>query len=423
MTAERRLDALIGALQEVEPALDDLTRARVGAELQAALRDAVPAPGASSRRARMTRRARVAVTVGGAGLAAAAAALALVSTGGSAGRRPPPPGDEATTATTTAARALAPGETVEVVRGAAERVAIDGAEVTVYGPGRVGTGVAGGAEQLITVDADAVIVDRSAGDAPWALAYGDLDVRVTRAIFALDRTGAPRVTVMRGELLLRCPSGERTVRAGESATCIAPAAPPTAAAAAASPPPASGPVPPPGRPRARATAPSAPAVAEPPPTTDVYAAADAAMRRGDRAAARAVLASVIAERPDAREAAAALLDLARLDAPEDAAAARRHLDALDAHPHGALLAEPAAHLRCTLVAATDHAGRRACLADYYRRFPDSPRAAAALARLAALHAATDCAAAAPLLAEYVTRFPSGPDLAAVVAWRERCAAP
>ncbi|HUQ03682.1 MAG TPA: hypothetical protein VM261_14390 [Kofleriaceae bacterium] len=437
-TADARLDAMLASLRQVEPSLDDLTRARVGAELQTALRTPVADGGRGTGRGTGPRRALV---VGGVALAVAAAAVAIafgsgwLSAGAGAGagdsRRTGVPQARAPGA---AAGEPSPRGAIDVGAGAVERVAIGTAEVTVYGPGRVSSrGSAGGVtlrDDIAVVDADAALVDRSRGDGTLVIAYGDLHVTVTRATFALDRTNAPRVTVMRGELLLRCDAGERAVRAGESATCETIARTPTPAIQA----PAAGqgaafvdgravaaaprsPV------RSDVDEPAAPATREPATPTDAYAEADRAMRRGDRPAARVALEALVAAQPDSRDAATALLDLARLDASYDATAARRHLDALDAHPHGAVLAEPSAHLRCTLVAADDRSSRVACLADYYRRFPDSPRAAAALARLGVLHAATDCGAAAPLLRAYLARFPDGPDHAAVSAWRDRCAAP
>jgi TolA-binding protein len=85
-----------------------------------------------------------------------------------------------------------------------------------------------------------------------------------------------------------------------------------------------------------------------------------------------------------------------------------------------VLADPSLALRCTLLAST--ANRIACLSEHRARFPDSPRAAATLARLATLHAASNCAAAAtPLLAEYLDRFPEGPDARTIRAWRDQCA--
>jgi hypothetical protein len=396
MTAENRLDTLLGALRDAEPQLDDLRRARVGAGIQAALRE----PAAPPARASRVTRTRVLVVAGGLGVAAAAAAAIAVVASGTKGSSEHP---------TTA-----------------QHVAIGGADITVYGPARItppgaddarphaATGAAD--VQPTVIDADAVLVDRSHGDGAFAVQYGDLEVRAMRATFAMDRTVAPRVTVMRGEILLRCPtSGDRTVRAGESATCATTTAPP-APTSTAPPAPAT---------TASTTARSATDVprSEPRPTPaerDMYAEADNAMRRGDRAAARTALEAFVAAHPDAPESAAAFLDLARLYAPFDADTARRHLDTLDAHRHGASLAEPSAYLRCTLVSDDDHPARIACLADYYRRFPDSPRAPAALARLGALRATADCAAAAPLLDEYLRRFPDGADRAAVTAWRDRC---
>lgn len=133
--------------------------------------------------------------------------------------------------------------------------------------------------------------------------------------------------MLRGEIVLHCPSGTREVHAGENATC--------AAAIARTAPTA--------RDRSPDPAPTAPSLGP-----DPYTVADSAMRRGDLPAARAALTALIAADPDGTDAATALLDLARLEAPTDPRAALRHLDALDAHPRHALLARPAHHLRCTL---------------------------------------------------------------------------
>lgn len=409
MTAENRLDAMVASLGQVEPALDDLTRARVGAELQASLRDEKSrgVTAASSRNRRLW------LAAGGVALAAAAAA-AIVAIGSRTHDRDR--AAEAPTATAPptpapspapAPRTLAPGAAIDVVPGTIERIVFGGADVTIYGPGHVrARDGASSTEHAAIVDADAALVDRSHGDGTWSLTYGDLEVRVMRATFALDRTVAPRVTVMRGELFLRCARDERVVHAGESATCEpAPVAPPPRRAEPRVP--------------VDTDTPEAPAVA----TFDPYTEADRAMRRGDRPAARTALEAFVAAHPDDRESATALLDLARLVAPTDTSAARAYLDTLDAHPHAAIVAEPSAYLRCTLVADSDRAGRRACFADHYRRFPNTPRAASVLARLAVLEAATDCATAESLLVEYLARFPHGSDRAIVTAWRDRCARP
>lgn len=442
--SENRLDALVDTLRRTEPILDDVTRARVGANLQAALRDPSLADGATGAGLLAGRRAR---WIPLAGLAAAAAAAAVFvwtrdagtahvagQNGDTAASASANTAAETATAATPALPILAPGGALDVVAGATARVTVAAADVTIYGPGRITADVTtAGDVPTAIVDADAALVDRSTGDGTWTLRYGAFDVRVTHATFALDRKITPRVTVLRGELLLICGADERIVRAGETATCapVQTASNDHASAPARSAPPSS----PPSAPRAPSIAPArsqaapprAPAIVAASPAgsaprseaADGYAIADEAMRRGDRTAARAALQALVAARPDATDAAAALLDLARLDAADrDHAAALRHLDALAAHPDAGRLAEPAAHLRCTVVPERD---RAACLAAYYRAHPDSPRAAPVLARLATELAATDCAAAAPLLTEYLARFPTARDAAAVTAWRDRCA--
>jgi hypothetical protein len=161
-----------------------------------------------------------------------------------------------------------------------------------------------------------------------------------------------------------------------------------------------------------------------PPSVDTagrYAAIERLMVR-DPAAARTALRALVADAPTSPEAASALLDLARLAAAAaDAATARAALDQLERHPDAAALAMPARYLRCTLE-QTDP-GRRACLYGFRTAFPDSPRDAEVLARLAIMTAHDgDCRAALPLLAEYQRRYSERPAAAAVRAWTAHCQA-
>jgi hypothetical protein len=182
---------------------------------------------------------------------------------------------------------------------------------------------------------------------------------------------------------------------------------------------------PPAAPAAPATLPApAPGLERVAPAVDTaarYAAIERLMVR-DPAAARAALRALVADAPASPEAASALLDLARLAAAAaDDAAARAALDQLDRHPDAAALAMPARYLRCTME-QTDP-GRRACLAGFRAAFPDSPRDAEVLARLAIVTARDgDCRAALPLLAEYRRRYPGGPSALDVRAWTVHCQA-
>jgi hypothetical protein len=152
-----------------------------------------------------------------------------------------------------------------------------------------------------------------------------------------------------------------------------------------------------------------------------YAAIEQLMVR-DPAAARAALRALVADAPTSPETASALLDLARLAAAAaDDTVARTALDQLDRHPDAAALAMPARYLRCTME-QTDP-GRRACLTGFRAAFPDSPRDAEVLARLAIVTARDgDCRAALPLLAEYRRRYPSGSSAADMRAWTAHCQA-
>ena len=142
----------------------------------------------------------------------------------------------------------------------------------------------------------------------------------------------------------------------------------------------------------------------------------------DPAVARAALRALVAEAPTAPEAAPALLDLARLSAAAgDDVAAHAALDQLASHPAAMSLAMPATYLRCSLE-RTD-AGRRTCLAGFRAAFPDSPRDADVLARLAAATAGVgDCSAALQLLVEHKRRYPNGSTAGALRAWNARCTA-
>ena len=150
-----------------------------------------------------------------------------------------------------------------------------------------------------------------------------------------------------------------------------------------------------------------------------YAAAEQLLRR-DPPLARAMLKSLIADAPQSPEAAQALLDLANLAVQSgDIATARTALDRIAVHPAGAVVAMPAAYLRCAT--EKDAALSRACFTQFRARFPGSPYGADALARIAfSLVRAGDCAAARPLIEEYQRSYPRGGATAMVQTWHERC---
>jgi outer membrane protein assembly factor BamD (BamD/ComL family) len=85
----------------------------------------------------------------------------------------------------------------------------------------------------------------------------------------------------------------------------------------------------------------------------LYASAEAAMKRHNERAARVALQKIVDLVPETLTAATALLDLARLAAGSgEREAALGFLDRLDKHPHRAALAAPAASLRASLAATT-----------------------------------------------------------------------
>jgi len=479
--SQERLDDLVATLASTRPVLDDVARARVAAAVLQATRKPEAAPRPSNRR-RWAIVAAVAVAV----------VTVAVSLRGTRGDR------AAAIAPAPGAAELPEGIVVAATRGDTVRGQVDGAALTLYGPGR-----ATRHGRRVVVDADALVVDRPGGDGQVELEIRTATIRMKYAAFSVSDVNVFQVTVLRGELLLSCAgsTADQRVMAGGSATCGAartaadrpePDAPPSphppgddAPSPASAPPaiftsvprmtqhrpierapsqelpvttvrdpgaqplatinhgpsrssPAStdapSPVPPATTPEpappATTPEPAPPAVAPeltsptlaPAPPADLasrYAAAERLMAT-DVAAARTALRALVTDAPTAPEAAPALLDLARLaTATGDDVAAQTALDQLAAHPGAASLAMSATYLRCVLE-RTDP-GRRTCLAGFRAAFPDSPRDADVLARLAIATArAGDCRAALPLLAEHEQRYPNGPGAGDVRAWRARC---
>lgn len=201
--SEERLDRLIAELARARPVLDDLTRARVAAHLEAARAAPVPA--------RRTTRWKLAL--GG----ALAAALAITA-GLALHARP-----------RTAALPVSPlaelpdGHLLATVRGASARGGVAGAVLTLFGPGWAVRN-----DRRIVADAETLVVDRPGGDAALELAVRAATIRVQNAKFLVESADVVRVTVMRGEIVLRCAGDtERHVAANELASCD-PAGPPIA---------------------------------------------------------------------------------------------------------------------------------------------------------------------------------------------------
>jgi Tfp pilus assembly protein PilF len=143
----------------------------------------------------------------------------------------------------------------------------------------------------------------------------------------------------------------------------------------------------------------------------LYAQAEAAMRAGEHAVARAHLSELVRRFPSDGLADAALLDLARLAKEEgQPAAARSYLDTLLSRHQEQALLEPARYLRCRLdVDSRQYAQAATCLTGFRRDFPTSPHDAEVLALLIGLwQSEGDCQRAIPLLDEYQRRYPKGP---------------
>jgi hypothetical protein len=236
-----------------------------------------------------------------------------------------------------------PGPPMTVPAGESVQLALAGAAVTLYGPARLSPTPDGA-----IVDAAGMVVDRPRGDAPWSLHYRGMKIVVAHATFTLEGGSHNRVSVIRGEIELHCPSGLRTVRSGGSAACppgteirATPHHPPATPSPRAAPPE-------PGPDTAEPSAPPPPAPPPQPPTPaqptpgELYTTAESALGRGDLDAAQAALLAVVDTAPDSLDAAVALVDLARLAAQRgDTDRALAYLARLEHHPRRAWVAAPA----------------------------------------------------------------------------------
>jgi len=194
--SDERLDQLAAELARTRPVLDDLTRARVAAQLEAARTAPAPAPPVPRRR----------IAIGSAVAAALAitAWLALPASGPRVAASATPPLTE-----------LPDGHLLATVRGTSARGGVAGAVLTLFGPGWAMRN-----DRRIVADAETLVVDRSAGDTPLELAVRAATIRVQSATFLVESAQMVRVTVMRGEVVLGC-GGEvgRRIGANELASC------------------------------------------------------------------------------------------------------------------------------------------------------------------------------------------------------------
>jgi TolA-binding protein len=170
--------------------------------------------------------------------------------------------------------------------------------------------------------------------------------------------------------------------------------------------------------------PPKPAAAAPAlPADEVYAEAEAAMRRRDWRAAAGALERVVTQAAPGALADQARYELAQLAVRGgDFSGATRWLDALLASDREPALRQPAAFLRCEVATRSGSSdSARRCWEGFRARFPDSSRDALALGWLLRLEPAAPCATMGPLFDEYLRRYPTGADAALAREHKGRCA--
>lgn len=218
MKEDQRLDTLVAAAAKSRPKLDDVTRARVAMRIHQSLADGRGHRG----RGVLSSFADLVDTWRGwfsilAGSAIAVVALLLwLLLGGGGGS------DERSVLPQTEGSSLDPAAPSAVERSPAKESAavqhiIAGSALTLYGP--VGITHRDG---TLVVEAQAFVLDRARSDEPQRVLYRSATIWVTQATFSADDSQGTRVSVMRGELLLRCAGRTRWVKAGESASCEPP---------------------------------------------------------------------------------------------------------------------------------------------------------------------------------------------------------
>lgn len=431
---EQRLDELAATLGRTRPVLDDIARARIAAGIQAV----------HDRREPGRHRVRLVGWLVGGALAAAVALVAI-------GLRPRPAEPTAAVAPAPGVVRLPDGVPLLAARDATVTGELGQATVTLYG-----RGWATHQGHRLTVEAEAFVVDQPAGDAAVEIAARGATIQVLRATFAVASSSELRVTVIRGEISLRCPGAATTsvVTAGQAARCEPlPAAPapllpapgtpgglpgepppvPPAPATPGGPPPATGsgePLPAAPARRAAATAPLSPAAAASPARPELPAprpvdeAVDAASQTAAPTASLRAIAPGAAEpgapTPPPADPAARYAEAERLMA-SDADAARRALRALVADAPGATEAAPALLDLARLAAAGgDHPAALAAL-DELDRHPGAAALAMPAAYLRCLVTPGDAGRRA-CFAAFRARYPGSPHDADALAWLAAAAA-
>jgi TolA-binding protein len=141
----------------------------------------------------------------------------------------------------------------------------------------------------------------------------------------------------------------------------------------------------------------------------MYAAAEAALRAGDRDEAQAIWTRLIDRHPKSSHASSAMYDLAGLArARGDIVDAQAWLTRLLDRAPPDSLREPALYLSCRLDADAHPSTAAACFERFRRNYPDSAHDAEVLAWLAAQAEKSEgCAAARPIAEEYLRRHPGG----------------
>jgi hypothetical protein len=211
---DQRLDTLVAAAAKSRPRLDDVTRARVAMRIHQSL---------AARRGRRGRgilssladladtwRGGLAILTGSA-VAAVALLLWVLLGGGGDDERSSLPQPERSSLEPAAPSAV---ERSPAAESAAVQHIIAGSALTLYGP--VGITHRDG---TLVVEAQAFVLDRARSDVPQRVLYRSATIWVKQATFSADDSQGTRVSVMRGELLLRCAGSTRWVKAGESVSC------------------------------------------------------------------------------------------------------------------------------------------------------------------------------------------------------------
>lgn len=441
MKNDRTDDRVRAAVDATTLALDDVTRTRIGTRIQAALDELPPAERSTDRAGRR----RVPVGWRVAGIAAAlmlaigavrwhesamsptqAAAIPAPTTPGE--QHPRPPVAKAPKSTLGGGFSIiADGQVIstglariEVPAGASVTTSLeDVAQFEIHGPakvtakriandemtvalanGRLWATYRGGPQRMLTIEAPG---------------FG---LHAKEALFAVNATpGAQRVSVARGQVVIRADRTQTAIIVAEGQTWVA-----STGRAAIKPRLAR-------RLSAFATRLSGSAPSEP-SAADVaideasrwYSQAEAALSAGDTAVARRHLERIIDRHPAHPLAQTARYELALWAYREgDHAGARTHLSKLIARGHPTL-DEPAHYLMCrTRLGAGEVDAAVTCLKSFRRAYPRSPHAAEALALIIGfIHREQGCAAALPLIDTYLRTYPRGPFAAAAQSRRRDC---